>query len=257
MGFVERQVRKLREEKGLTQYALGKLVGTSQTQINRYETEHGHILAEDLPAFAKALNTTVSYLVTGINDDNYAIAEDLDLTNDSIVALRLEARYVREQQKEENAYIVRNCSKAVIDILLHHHQFVEHLYQYFLRYDFSSFVHGVDDFGDGYSDYERSYVKDIIGFPFKDFERVYRLRILDDLKEIRDSLAPERNHIHEEDMAYEKRTAEAYKRFYQEQQDEEEADPDDALSDEEYYQKMADLISKALRQEGENENGND
>ena len=256
MGFVERQVKKLREQKGLTQYALGKLVGTSQTQINRYETERGHILAEDLPAFAKALNTTICYLVTGTDDDNYAVADDLDLTNDSIIGLRLQARVVKEKRESEDDIIIRNMYRVVIDVLIHNPLFVNHLYQY-LRKDFKSMLIK-DDVDDSIAENVEVFPEQLIDIPLKDFESLYRLQLQDDMIAIRNSFTPVRERMNEEDRVFKEKRRQEEKRYYQELQDEQESDPDDKLSDEEYYQKnIADLISRALQQEGEKENGND
>jgi len=56
-------LRELRKIKGLTQEALGKMVGVSRDTIRRWETEETYPGVEELGALARALETTASVLL--------------------------------------------------------------------------------------------------------------------------------------------------------------------------------------------------
>ena len=58
-------IREAREEKGLTQEELAKMVGIGRVTLSRYETEERSIKVGTLVAIADALNVPIDYLVRG------------------------------------------------------------------------------------------------------------------------------------------------------------------------------------------------
>lgn len=57
------RIAKRRKDLGLTLAGLGDLVGMSEASISRIEGGHQRVAVEALPAFAKALETTMSALL--------------------------------------------------------------------------------------------------------------------------------------------------------------------------------------------------
>ena len=79
LGITGNRVRTLRTEHGLSQTQLGKLTGTSCTQISVIEREEAGSSLRTAIAIAKALNTSLDYLVGQIDDPKPAreIASEL------------------------------------------------------------------------------------------------------------------------------------------------------------------------------------
>lgn len=64
-----RNLKKLREEKGISQRVLGELVGVCQQAINKYENHGSEPSVDVLIALADYFNTSVDYLI-GYSDVN-------------------------------------------------------------------------------------------------------------------------------------------------------------------------------------------
>ncbi|WP_338826312.1 HTH-type transcriptional regulator ImmR [Moorella thermoacetica] len=103
------RLRKARENKGLTQAQLGKLLNVSDATINRYEREQRKPDPEMLRKLAGVLDVSVDYLVNGPKASVY---EDETLaahrTDDPLKELPEEARRSLEEFKE---YILRKYGK--------------------------------------------------------------------------------------------------------------------------------------------------
>lgn len=85
------RLKALREARGLTQDALGKLIGTDGRQIIRYEKEDTDPSSEIVYTLAVELETTADYLI-GLSDDANPKLVSADLSDserDLIMALRL------------------------------------------------------------------------------------------------------------------------------------------------------------------------
>ena len=63
-AFGER-VKQLRKDKGWTQKELGKMIGVTYAQLNKYEGGTNAPPIDKLHSLASALETTIDYLVTG------------------------------------------------------------------------------------------------------------------------------------------------------------------------------------------------
>lgn len=68
MGFAER-LKKARNDRGLSQTELAKLVGIHYTQIGRYEKKGAQPSAEVLSKLSNALGVSSDYLTNGTSDD--------------------------------------------------------------------------------------------------------------------------------------------------------------------------------------------
>ena len=79
-------MKRLREEAEISQAKLAELVGipNHQSRISDIEKGKGYLYAEELPVYAKALNTTVSYLVTGNEPANETVSSELGLSNKAV-----------------------------------------------------------------------------------------------------------------------------------------------------------------------------
>ncbi len=252
------RIRQLREDMDLSQEELAKLVRSNKNTVSLIESGKQDLYYHQIQEYAKVLNTSAYFLTEGVHPENLNIATELDLTDSSISFLKAKCRKVKKEKEEEDVIIVRNEYKTIIDILTHNPTFVEHLYRYFCRYDFATVVYKDDPFEDGYTDYESLKIKDIVGFPFEDLERVYRLQLLDELKTIRDSFEAERNRIHAEAIAHDREAAKKLEEYYHSISHDDNDSP--KQTDEEYYQEMFDnLLSQMIdqKEKEENENGND
>lgn len=73
---VGQRIREARERLGLTQEALGQLIGRTQYSISQYESGSRAIAITELPALARALNVPISYFFGDTDDPNI---EGIDL----------------------------------------------------------------------------------------------------------------------------------------------------------------------------------
>ncbi len=68
MDFAQR-LKQLRKSKDLSQAELAKIIEVHFTQVSRYERGETKPNAEAMTKLAKALDTTVDYLMNGTTDD--------------------------------------------------------------------------------------------------------------------------------------------------------------------------------------------
>lgn len=68
MSFAER-LKELRKKKGVSQGELADLIEVHFTQVSRYERGETKPNAEAMSKLAKALDTTVDYLMSGTTDN--------------------------------------------------------------------------------------------------------------------------------------------------------------------------------------------
>ncbi len=81
MSFGER-LKKVRQEKGLSQSELGKMVDIHYTQIGRYESKGAKPSSEVLSKIANALGVTSDFLISGSNEEQAeAFLNDRELLN--------------------------------------------------------------------------------------------------------------------------------------------------------------------------------
>lgn len=86
---IPERFKRLRIQAGLTGSRLAELTGTKQSRISDIENGKGYLYADELPVYAEALNTTVSYLVTGNKPENESLSAELGLSNGTIDRLRI------------------------------------------------------------------------------------------------------------------------------------------------------------------------
>ena len=90
---IPERFKRLRIQAGLTGSRLAELTGTKQSRISDIENGKGYLYADELPVYAEALNTTVSYLVTGNKPENEALSAELGLSNGTIDRLRINRKH--------------------------------------------------------------------------------------------------------------------------------------------------------------------
>ncbi|WP_374698693.1 helix-turn-helix domain-containing protein [Wolbachia endosymbiont (group B) of Limnophora tigrina] len=66
-----KKIKQLRLDRALTQTELGKRIGVSYRQIQRYENGSNYILASRLYDLAKALSTDIANFFTSIHADSH------------------------------------------------------------------------------------------------------------------------------------------------------------------------------------------
>ena len=103
--FMGLRIKSLREEKKMSQSTLAELVGyKDKTAIAKVEAGKVDLPQSKISAFAKALNTTTSYLFEDINiDDNpKTIAAHFDgdeYTEEELDEIRKFAEFVKAKRK--------------------------------------------------------------------------------------------------------------------------------------------------------------
>ena len=250
-GTIGYRIRQLREDLDLSQEELAKLVNSNKNTISLVESGKQDLYTRQVEEYAKALKTSVYFLITGIHPENTQIAQDLDLTDHSISFLR---KVRKDSQLEENGETVFfiNEFKYVIDALTHNPRFTCNLFNYLTDSFKNLVVNDYDPIRCKRSNYSVR-VKNILNFPYEDMEPIFRLSILDELKTVRDNYRDEAKRINNNIIDYIESIsdhsnieslAEAW------QAEEVEDDPPIDIND---VYRIA--ITKAL--EGENENGND
>lgn len=105
-------LKKIRQEKGLTQDELGKRVGVHPNHISRYERGETSPSAEILKTFADALEVTIDELVVG-NRKSQIISSIKDL---DLLRLIQQIETLNEEEKETvksliDAFIFRQETK--------------------------------------------------------------------------------------------------------------------------------------------------
>lgn len=80
MKFSEK-LKKLRQEKNLTQDDLAEKIFVTRTAISKWETDNGYPSIESLKLLAKLFSTTIDDL---ISEEDIKIKEDLELKNSKI-----------------------------------------------------------------------------------------------------------------------------------------------------------------------------
>lgn len=71
MGTLGNRLKSLRQEKGLTQKEVAKLIGTTDVSIGRYEMDARVPKADILNSLAKLYDVEIDYLLTGKETKEY------------------------------------------------------------------------------------------------------------------------------------------------------------------------------------------
>lgn len=118
METIYSRIKNLRESLGLSQDELAKKLGyTSRSTINKIESGKIDISRSKIEAFAKALNTTPSYLMGWDNeDDGYYEDPEVaqlanEIKNDPELRLLLDAK--RSLSKEDMESVI-NITKSLL-----------------------------------------------------------------------------------------------------------------------------------------------
>lgn len=165
---IRERLKRLRENAELSQSQLAEMVEAKQSRISDIENGKGYLYAEELPVYASALNTTVSYLVTGIEPENETVSAELGLKNHAINVLR----------NQDNESV-----RELVNILLwgKDQSLVRWLYAFivgdFSRIEYRSPVHGSIMLN----------TENLVGFPPEFQEKAMILIIMDFFKEIRNA----------------------------------------------------------------------
>lgn len=166
---IRERMKRLREKTAkLSQSQLAEAVGTTQSRISEIENGKGYLYADELPVYASALNTTVSYLVTGIEPPNQTVSAELGLKNHAINVLR----------NQDNEAV-----RELVNILLwdKDQSLIRWLYAYIIG-DFSTIDYRLPD--------QKTITletKNLVGFYPEFQEKAMILIIMDFFKEIRNA----------------------------------------------------------------------
>ena len=170
MGYQEigRRIKALREDLDLTQADLAARVGIKQNKLSGIETGKQAVHVDELQGFAAALETTVSFLVSGCDPEHETVIRDLKLSDQAIRKLMISAE---KDQRIQKAVDILVCDPDILPFLYHY--FTDPVFDHLL------WVHH------GIKKIPLEYVR---GIDQADLERIIRLRVSDDLKRIRDGI---------------------------------------------------------------------
>ena len=178
MSDLKTRLFDLRTDAGLSMAELAKKVGTYQSRISDIESGKSCIKADDLPKYADALNTTVSYIVTGKYPENETICDELGLSNKTIETLR-------EWKKVDPSGSGAIYAQHVIDFLVEDGVLLYCIGHYlFDSFDELLFF----DFGKKKKQPVALNLSEDTTITPDDYERLSRLKMLDALKDARDTL---------------------------------------------------------------------
>lgn len=115
MNFADR-LKELRKRKGLSQGDLAERIEVHFTQVSRYERGETKPNAEAMTKLAKALDTTVDYLMNGTADD---VVQDAGLEKELISRFRQVQDLPTEEKKTVLSLLDAYIAKTKIQSLLH------------------------------------------------------------------------------------------------------------------------------------------
>lgn len=110
MNFASR-LKELRKKKGLSQNELSNLIDVHFTQVSRYERGETKPNAEAMTKMAKALDTTVDFLMNGSTDD---AVQDAGLDKELIARFQ----QVRDMPSEEKKTVLSLIDAYIAKIKL-------------------------------------------------------------------------------------------------------------------------------------------
>lgn len=112
----ESRLKELRKRKGISQGELAKLIEVHFTQVSRYERGETKPNAQAMTKLAKALDTTVDYLMNGTADD---VVQDAGLEKDLISRFKEVQTLDTEDKKTVLSLMDAYIAKTKIQSLLH------------------------------------------------------------------------------------------------------------------------------------------
>lgn len=115
MDFEDR-LKELRKRKGISQGELAKLIEVHFTQVSRYERGETKPNAQAMTKLAKALDTTVDFLMNGTADD---VVQDAGLEKDLISRFKEVQTLDTEDKKTVLSLMDAYIAKTKIQSLLH------------------------------------------------------------------------------------------------------------------------------------------
>jgi len=113
--FADR-LKELRKRKGISQGELAELIEVHFTQVSRYERGETKPNAEAMTRLAKALDTTVDFLMNGTADD---VAKDAGLEKELISRFKEVQDLETEDKKTVLSLMDAYIAKTKIQTLLH------------------------------------------------------------------------------------------------------------------------------------------
>jgi transcriptional regulator with XRE-family HTH domain len=115
MGFSDR-LKELRKRKNISQAELSELIEVHFTQISRYERGETKPNAEAMTKLAKALETTVDFLMNGTADD---VVQDAGLEKELISRFKKVQGLDAEDKKTVLSLMDAYIAKTQIQTLLY------------------------------------------------------------------------------------------------------------------------------------------
>lgn len=114
MTFSDR-LKELRKKKGISQAELANLIEVHFTQVSRYERGDTKPNAEAMTRLAKALDTTVDFLMNGSTDD---VAQEAGLDKEMISRFKAVQEFNSDDKKTVLSLLDAFIAKTKIQTLI-------------------------------------------------------------------------------------------------------------------------------------------
>ena len=196
---IAQRIFDARVDMGIKQKELGIAIGlkpdTAQRIISNIEVGKRLPTLEELFSIAEVLQTDPVKLIFGVKKDNFDIAKELGLSDNSITILKhgqtSQRSWISEGMKQ-----FENHPAVVVNAILSNISLIESIFGYIFS-DFSTL-----DYYDPESEWHvgdkvlhelREVKAANVRLPFiADFESLYRVKLLDELKDLREELSQQR-----------------------------------------------------------------
>lgn len=167
------RISDIRTGAGLTQAEFSQRLGITRELLSKLETDSRKPKLEVLEEISSQFKVSLYYLITGISEENHDIGEDLGLSDKSIETIR----FYKKHEWQNNS----------LNALISDNQLMNHIL-YYLSEEYDELR--IWDEDEGMFFWKK--IEDVWNLHPGDLERIERLRIMDHLKRLKDSIKEER-----------------------------------------------------------------
>lgn len=168
VATIGQRIEEIRKDKGLSQKALAESAGITRSLLSMLEIDKRLPPIDILQRIAERLDVSFYFLMTGIEDNNHAIYEDLKLSNNAINTIKT----------------LSPSNLEAIEILLRNRQLLTHFYHYFCG-DFARLTFNMSPLDSDQVEFQSVDLTNYNGLSPDDLERLERLRLMDDIASAR------------------------------------------------------------------------
>ncbi len=112
MNVIGQKIKKLREEKGITQEAMALQLDVTQSNYGRLEKDDRRLNVVKLLKIVRILNTNISYIFNEADSDNITESANLNNTNKEVYDILVESLRSEIQHLKEEINFLRVIVKS-------------------------------------------------------------------------------------------------------------------------------------------------